>query len=193
MTPRRDEHDDDFKKMNDRRDTEISLRRYVEQIFEERDRRYAAQFNALEKSFAAQLAAQDKSTQAAFLASDKAIIKAEDAQREYNARSNEFRGQLDDQAKRLIGRDEVQTIVKGFEEKVEAAKQTETKDIENLRAEIQTLREFRSALAGKETVVHDNRAQTNWSVGIIVTVCLSLLSLGISVLIMFGRIYLSKP
>jgi hypothetical protein len=37
-------------------------------------------------------------TRASFEASEKAIVKAENAQRDYNVRSNEFRGQLDDQA-----------------------------------------------------------------------------------------------
>lgn len=49
---------------------------------------------------------------------DKAIIKAETAQREYNERSNEFRGQLDDQAKRLVSRLEVESMIKEVEARI---------------------------------------------------------------------------
>ena len=45
------------------------------------------------------MAAADKATQAAFAASEKAIAKAEQAQSDYNNRSNEFRSALDDQNK----------------------------------------------------------------------------------------------
>lgn len=41
-----------------------------------------------------------------FIEKGKAIDKAEEAQKDYNTRSNEFRGQLDDQAKTLMPRAE---------------------------------------------------------------------------------------
>jgi chromosome segregation ATPase len=47
-----------------------------------------------------------------------AIEKAEAAQREYNARSNEFRGQLDDQAKRLISRVDAESMVASHADKL---------------------------------------------------------------------------
>src|SRR6202035_5755903 len=93
---------------------------FYERISEERDRQYDQRFRAAEIAVSAALSAQEKAVAAAFLASEKAIIKAqeaqgdaflasekaiikaEEAQKDYNLRSNEFRGQLDDQAKTLM-------------------------------------------------------------------------------------------
>ena len=86
-------------------------------MVDERDRRYGERDEARQKAVDAALAAQKEQTASSFTASEKAIVKAEDAQKEYNARSNEFRGQLDDQARRLIPRTEVEARVKSREEK----------------------------------------------------------------------------
>jgi hypothetical protein len=40
--------------------------------------------------------ASDIAGSAVFVANEKAIVKSEEGQRAYNERSNEFRGQLDD-------------------------------------------------------------------------------------------------
>src|ERR1700722_3073367 len=73
----------------------VSIREYLVSIIEERDRLYDMRFKASETAVNAALAAQEKAVTAAFTASEKAIVKAEDAQKDYNNRSNEFRGQLD--------------------------------------------------------------------------------------------------
>jgi hypothetical protein len=120
-------------------------------IMDERDRLYDTRFRAAEIAVSAALAAQEKSTATAFLASEKAVLKAEDAQKDYNQRSNEFRGQLDDQAKTLMPRLEAQAAFKSMEEKLEGLKITAQTDIERLRVDIQSLRESRSEGAGKGT------------------------------------------
>src|SRR4030095_3890490 len=107
----------------------------------------------------AALAAQDKQTTTSFQASEKAVLKAEEAQREYNVRSNEFRGQLDDQAKMLMPRSEVMALLKAMEEKVIAVKSeidtringyadSMEKSYQDVRKDIQGLREYRSAASG---------------------------------------------
>ena len=48
----------------------------------------------------------------------EAILKAEKAQSEYNVRSNEFRGQLDDQAKTLMPRNEFNSVISNLEAKI---------------------------------------------------------------------------
>lgn len=138
---------------------------------DERDRLYDVRFRAGETAVAAALAAQEKAvsaalnaqekqTSTAFLASEKAIVKAEDAQREYNIRSNEFRGQLDDQAKMLMPRAEVAALFKAMEEKVygikaelqisqQAASTANERSIASHGAEIASLRESRSESGGK--------------------------------------------
>lgn len=75
---------------------------------------------AQEKAIAAALVAQEKQTSSAFASSEKAVMKAEEAQKEYNLRSNEFRGQLDDQAKRLMPRVECEGRLKTLDSSVVA-------------------------------------------------------------------------
>jgi hypothetical protein len=69
------------------------------------------------------MAAADKATQSAFAASEKAIAKAEQAQSDYNARSNEFRSSLDDQNKlmsnTMIGRPEWSNANEDVKRKIE--------------------------------------------------------------------------
>jgi len=113
-------------------------REILERIIEERDRLYDMRFRAGEIAVNAALAAQEKAVNAAFLASEKAIIKAEEAQREYNVRSNEFRGQLDDQAKLLMPRSEANAVFAATNEKIDA-----------IRKEVASLREYRSGIESK--------------------------------------------
>jgi len=97
------------------------LRDFMQRVLDERDRQYDARFRAAEIAVTAALAAQKDSVVNAFLASEKAIIKAEEAQREYNVRSNEFRGQLDDQAKMLMPRLEASALIHSMEDKLYAS------------------------------------------------------------------------
>lgn len=97
---------------------EVPIRSFLERVVDERDRQYDMRFRAAEIAVNAALAAQEKAVAAAFLASEKAIVKAEEAQKDYNIRSNEFRGQLDDQAKTLMPRQESSVLFKGIEDKV---------------------------------------------------------------------------
>lgn len=140
--------------------TQIPMREFLERIVDERDKQYDARFRAAEIAVSAALSAQEKSTKDAFLASEKAIIKAEDAQREYNARSNEFRGQLDDQAKTLMPRPETTALFRAVDEKLiviqsnyerrlEVLQSNIEKINESLVKEIAGLREYRSETSGK--------------------------------------------
>lgn len=103
----------------------------IEILNGERDRRYEQRFATAETAVSAALAAQEKAVNAAFLASEKAIIKAEDAQKENNSKTNEFRGQLSDQAATLMPRAETETRFKSVEEKIEDVKTSLFKKIED--------------------------------------------------------------
>ena len=92
----------------------------IDRFMDERDRRYETRFEGQEKAVAAALAAADKQVTTAFSASEKAVAKAEDAQKDYNQRSNEFRGQLDDQAKTLMPRSEALVRFEAVESRVSA-------------------------------------------------------------------------
>jgi len=140
----------------------ITIREFVERIIEERDRLYDTRFRASEIAVNAALAAQEKAVSAAFLASEKAIIKAEEAQKDYNVRSNEFRGQLDDQAKTLMPRfeavstftaqaDKLEAMRMFFESRLETQRMSFEKTMDNLNKEIASLRESRSeGVGGKD-------------------------------------------
>jgi hypothetical protein len=142
---------------------EVSLRAFLEKIIEERDRLYDTRFKAAETAVSAALAAQEKATTAAFLASEKAVLKAENAQADYNSRSNEFRGQLDDQAKTLMPRLEVNTMMRGIEEKIEGIKTAAKSDVARIDTDIRSLRESRSQVEGT-----DRGATATWAVVIVI-------------------------
>lgn len=131
----------------------------VETIVEERDNRYELHFKKIEE---AAVAFQER-YKGESAAKDKAIDKSEQAQTEYNVRSNEFRGQLDDQAKTLMPRIDAEARFASLAEKVEDAKkeriqqiETLAKDLhskyEQLRSDIASLRESRSVESGKAQV-----------------------------------------
>jgi hypothetical protein len=155
----------------------VSIRDYFLALMEERDRLYDtrfkasetamnAQFKASETAVNAALAAQEKAVAAAFLASEKAIVKAEDAQRDYNIRSNEFRGQLDDQAKTLMPRMEASTLFKSYEEK-----------LDRLTDDIKSLRDFRMASSGAQIRGSEVNQTSQWLIGVAIVVVLALIQI----------------
>jgi hypothetical protein len=81
----------------------------LEAVGTERDLRYKEKFDA-----------QEKAVKISFDSSEKAVQKAEDAQKEYNVRSNEFRSALDDQQKTLLTRNEADTRFTQIRELVDA-------------------------------------------------------------------------
>jgi len=167
-------------RQQEERTTPVSLRQYLEKIIEERDRQYDTRFKAGETAVSAALAAQEKQTAAAFQAGEKAVLKAENAQKDYNDRSNEFRGQLDDQAKTLMPRAEVSTIMKALEEKLEANKVTAERDADLLRADVRELRDFRSSTTAKEVQKDSVQQQNNWSTALIATLIVAVIGCVIS-------------
>ncbi len=110
--------------------------RSVREVMAERDKRYESQFKNSETSVGAALAAADKQTTAAFLSSEKAIVKAEEAQRSYNATHNELSRKMDDQYKIMMPRVESEKMFDRFKE------------------DIQSLRESRSESGGRHGGYH---------------------------------------
>ena len=140
----------------------------VEMLIAERDKLYDTRFKAAEVAVNAALAAQEKQTASSFLASEKAITKAEEAQLQYNVRSNEFRGQLDDQAKTLMPRTETMTMFKSIEERLAATNIDREKKFDMLSAEIVSLREKQSVGAAEKSTERRGRDDTRawWLAGI---------------------------
>lgn len=177
---------------------EINIREYLERLIEERDRLYNIRFQAAETAFNAALTAQEKAVSAAFLASEKAIVKAEQAQKDYNERTNELRASMSDQAERLMSRPEALSMFKAFEDKIVSGQENSEAKIEGVRLnfekaidainkDIVSLRESRSAGGGMLYSNERSRAQYNWNIGIIVAIIGSVISTGVAILALFMK------
>ena len=108
-------------------------------LIDERDRLYSERNDSQKVAVDAALAAAKEQTGASFASSEKAIVKAENAQNEYNARSNEFRATLADQAERLASKNELNTINSNLEDKISRHDE-----------DIRILREAQSKNTGKD-------------------------------------------
>ena len=133
--------------------------RALNKIIDERDRLYKERDDARRTAVDAALAAAKEQTASSFSASEKAIVKAENAQSDYNLRSNEFRGQLDDQAKRLIARIEVEAMVRNVEEK-----------LSRMDGEIRTLRESHGEHVGQSSGKREIAGDTRANIAIVISV-----------------------
>lgn len=129
----------------------------LREILDERDRLYGERDNSRRLAVDAALMAAKDQTAASFAASEKAIVKAEDAQRSYNSSHNDLLRKMDAQ----ISRTEVESIVKGIEER-----------ISRVDADLRGLRESRSEFGGERqgvrAVKEDVRA--NWTLIIAILV-----------------------
>jgi chromosome segregation ATPase len=96
-----------------------------------------------------------------FGAIKEAAKETKDAQTAYNERSNEFRGQLDDQAKRLMAREEALAKFMTYDEKLEDCKR-----------EINKLREAHMEAIGRTVQRSENRATAQWTIGQAISIAL---------------------
>jgi hypothetical protein len=150
------------------------LKRFAE-VCNERNLRYEDRFRALEKTFTAALAASKELTADAFAASEKAIDKAEDAQRESNAKSNEFRRQLNDQAQTFIPRLEAESRISSIAEKVDMNKNDVQKSIAELT-------KSRDQGTGQSTAEHFQQSKSQWIIGLVVGVLIAVVTMAIGIL-----------
>ena len=151
---------------------ERELREEYKTLMNERDRRYEDRFKAQEAAVAAALVSQERMTTNAFAASEKAIQKAETSQTIYNERSNEFRGQLADQAKTLIPRTEAENHFQGYDEK-----------LEDLKRSIADLRESRSSSAGRSLMANEGSLHSMWEKGNMIVVGLALVGMIVTIVL----------
>lgn len=93
--------------------TTDSLKEHVEALMNERDRRYEQRFQA-----------QEAAVKAAIHSADRANSKAEAAMEKRFDGVNEFRQTLSDQAGQFITRQEVETMFKPLDSKVDENKDT---------------------------------------------------------------------
>lgn len=104
---------------------DISLREHFDQRLVD----HSSQHEAERRERGDALAAQGKLVDAAFAASEKAIEKAEDAAKQKDLKNNEFREQLDDQARTFATKDNVERV----ESELDRRLTTMTTDIRDLQ------------------------------------------------------------
>jgi hypothetical protein len=121
----------------------------LEKLLVERDRRYEEKFIAIEHAREAAFASQKQLTDAAFASAQKAVDKAEEAQKEYNIRSNEFRQALDDANKGNIPRPEYQAGHKTLIDRVDAEGIRVQEKFEEMKKSIDDLRISKANIGGK--------------------------------------------
>jgi thiol:disulfide interchange protein len=160
------------------------LKEFIELQIHELDLRFAQALAALDtkttqhfiangQAVTAALAAAEKAVAAAFEAYKEAIAKAEAAQSAYNDRSNEFRGALDDQAKKLLTRQEAESTFQELRRMI--------KDHTDQIAEVQR---SQSRGSGMELAAGQSRDTAKWIIGLGITLTLALIGIAFKV---FGR------
>jgi hypothetical protein len=126
-----------------------TFKEYFQILVHGNDRRYKEEFDNQKLAVKDALAAQKELTNAAFASSEKAIVKAEDAQRDYNVRSNEFRGQLDDQAKTLMPRTEVVVMINSLQDKQFLADKANEDKIAELAKKVDSISNRLTTIEGR--------------------------------------------
>ena len=104
----------------------------IEQIMDERDKRYEMRFHTSENAVNAALASQKLSAEAALNAANQAVSKAELAAEKRFESVNEFRKTLSDQQTTFMPRGEIAAIIQALTEKIDGNQLTaETKSASN--------------------------------------------------------------
>ena len=139
----------------------IEVRDYINERVHATERLCEAKLQAHDELSEAKLAAMGEVISANMRAAERAAQKAEEAQHEYNIRSNEFRAQLKDQADMLMPRAETLTLFKSSDEKMASAiavaddklrefRRTYEERHEILRQQVEALRTFQSSVGAKD-------------------------------------------
>lgn len=96
----------------------------LREINDERDRLYKERDESRRTAVDAALTAVKEQTKASFEASEKAIVKAEEAQKSYNASHNDLARKMDEQNKATMPRTETESRFSSLGEKVEELRRT---------------------------------------------------------------------
>lgn len=122
----------------------------------------------------------------------KAIDKSEDAQRDYNQRSNEFRGQLDDQAKTLMPRIEALSKFEDISQRLATRIKDADKMFDDLRKEIALLRENQRTSEGSKA---GWRASGSLIIGVtgVIAVVITIATVIVTVSLFVSRATVSPP
>ena len=144
--------------------------RSLERLGEERDKRYEERHESDEKAIAAALVAAEKAVNAALTAQKEAVTKAESSQTLYNQGHNDLQRKMEVQNKETLPRAEA-----------EVRFQTQESKMADQKEEIIAIRLVQSNIKGTAEANTAHRTQSNWSVGLVVTILFSVLSLLVGV------------
>lgn len=152
----------------------VPLREYVDRILAEKDLRDQQRYDAQMRAIDAALAAADRAVQAALASAEKAVNKAETANEKRFESVNEFRGQLNDQAKTFLPRSEYTVQHEALGDKVNAAVKTLSDRIDANSKQINDallgLNVYRADELGRRGARLEQRTQANWSTGVMVSI-----------------------
>ena len=134
----------------------------------------------------------------------EAVTKAEESQRAYNERSNEFRAALEDSNKRMLPKAEYDTRhaalegnikqqIQSLEGKMEQRFTGNDDKIEILRTEIGTLRQYQSTQDGIKLREAEAKKDRGVSVGNMISIGTSMVACLLSLLALAAMIMLRKP
>jgi len=141
-------------------------------LFEAQSNLQEARSAAIEKEAREAVHAQARLNATIVASQEKAITKAEDAQREYNVRSNEFRGQLDDQNKMQLPRTEASSRFDAIDAKIEVARKETEKVVDSIRTDLFQLRDQVNKRAnesgGQDVGKRNAREMIAWMIVVVV-------------------------
>jgi hypothetical protein len=134
----------------------------------------------------------------------EAVTKAEESQRAYNERSNEFRAALEDSNKRMLPKAEYDTRhaaleanikqqIQSLEGKMEQRFAGNDDKIEILRTEIGTLRQYQSTQDGIKLREAEAKKDRGVSVGNMISIGTSMVACLLALLALAAMVMLRKP
>jgi hypothetical protein len=134
----------------------------------------------------------------------EAVTKAEESQRAYNERSNEFRAALEDSSKRMLPKAEYDTRHEALEGNIKQQMQSlegkmeqrftgNDDKIEILRTEIGTLRQYQSTQDGIKLREAEAKKDRGVSVGNMISIGTSMIACLLSLLALAAMVMLRKP
>jgi hypothetical protein len=151
----------------------VPIRVYVDRLLAEKDLRDQQRYDAQAKAIEAAMAAADKAVQAALQSAEKAVAKAEMAAERRFESVNEFRGQLADQQRTFLPRQEYQVQHEALGEKLEAMAKTLSDRIDAnsklINDALLGLSTYQADVAARRGVHAEQRSQANWSTGVMVS------------------------
>lgn len=144
----------------------------LRQIIDERHEQYKERATAGKEAISAALAAAEKATSAAIVASKETAADTKSAQADYNKSHND----LLKKQEAMIPRPEFDRATTEWRDKFEDHKKDEQKKMDEVKAEIAVLREYKSQNTGKEETQTKGHENIKWVVSLIVGLLLGVLS-----------------